>query len=289
VTGVVVIGGCVVIFSNALALFFRLWDPCSLFAIVVFGTISSVVGIWQYSATFWGSERAARKTAAALAVLGLFMLGVGAIANAEIAWSTNLNWRFLPAMPELFIAGLLVLLAATINGRWAERLQLERRTWTTSHSRWRISLFDAIAAMTVIAGVCACTAAVVRQIHPRWAEHVPASAVSHHLPAGAEDVSYCQGFRGTFACEFRCSEQAFREWVEGGIGSIESQAANIKIEEINSLVSVRRFTMLQSDATSPETATVTMGLEYSWSKEDRSVQAVFDRTQQRGYLFKNFH
>jgi hypothetical protein len=284
-TGVIVIGGCVVALSAALSLFVRLWDPCSWVSIVIFGSMSLALGAWQYRGVFRKSATAARNAGALLAVIGTLLLGTFVIGNAEIAWSSGS--RFLPAMPEVFVVSLAMLLAATVNVRLSQRLRREPAAPTGP--RWRFSLFDALAALTVIAGVSACTAAMVRQIHPRCAEHVSASRVPTQLPADATDVSYCQGSRGTFACEFRCSEQAFREWIEGGIGSIESQAANIAIEEITAPISVRRFTVLQPNATGPETATITAGLEYAWSKEDRGVDAVFDRLHRRGYLFEHSH
>lgn len=41
--------------------------------------------------------------------------------------------------------------------------------------------------------------------------------------------------------------------------------------------------------TGPDEITINDGLIYTWSNEDRGVQAAFDRTTNRAYYFAHFH
>jgi hypothetical protein len=114
---------------------------------------------------------------------------------------------------------------------------------------------------------------------------VDADDVPADLPVDAHDVNYIERPRGSFSCEFSCGEQAFRAWIAGGVGSIESRAARPQLVEITAPVAVRD--MGRTNGPSIGNVIVTKGLIYQWSKEDRGLFAVFDRSTGRAYY--DFH
>ncbi|MEM6471344.1 MAG: hypothetical protein AAF802_17415 [Planctomycetota bacterium] len=129
------------------------------------------------------------------------------------------------------------------------------------------------------------TASFIRSTPPRYAENVSVADAPFGLPPSAIDVSFCQGSRGTIAYEFTVDETSFREWVAEGIGSIESNASNTILEQITTPVSITRYNAYSSELNGPDSITVNNGLHYSWSLEDRGVQAVFDPNTSRAYYF----
>jgi hypothetical protein len=134
----------------------------------------------------------------------------------------------------------------------------------------------------------AVTSRFLRSAAPPFAENVEASAAPVDLPAGATDVSYAKGFRGTVAYEFTIDEEGFREWVAAGIGSFESRSAQVPLREIVFPARIIRY-YFYADLPGPDTATIEHGLDYSWSKEDRSVRAVYDRATGRAYYHAVYH
>ena len=124
---------------------------------------------------------------------------------------------------------------------------------------------------------------------PQFAEHVTRDAAPVNLPPGATDVSYCLGVRGTVAYEFTITEPEFRAWVEGGIGSIESEAANVPLKEIGESYAIPSFLYLVDGASGMEEAVITDGLFYEWMNEDRGAYAAFDRQTNRAYYHAHFH
>ncbi|MEZ6089903.1 MAG: hypothetical protein R3C05_18120 [Pirellulaceae bacterium] len=150
-------------------------------------------------------------------------------------------------------------------------------------------MFELLVAVTAIACVPALAVYFVRSTPPRYAENVPRDKAPFGLPAEASDVSFCQGFRGTIAYEFAIKEDAFIEWVESGIGSVESDAAKVAIQPITAPYSIPRYSSLMATLTGPDSITIANGLYYAWSKEDRGVHAAFDRSTNRAYYFAHFH
>ena len=109
------------------------------------------------------------------------------------------------------------------------------------------------------------------------------------MPDGATDVSYYRGFRGTRAFEFTIDEAGFRNWVSSGIGTIESNSAEVSLAEVTSAAKIVRYGDLSPEPDDPEEAVITEGLTYCWEKEDRGVYAMFDRTTARAYYFAHSH
>lgn len=130
---------------------------------------------------------------------------------------------------------------------------------------------------------------------PHTAEHVDAAEAGYELPAGATDVSYYR-HGAWIAYECTTDERMFRHWItadrfapEPGVGR------RVVVEEIDEPYSVQRYLLgvrweagkaVEDDGT--DRATVTDGLKYDWSIEDRGVHAAFDRKTGRAYLFIHF-
>lgn len=143
--------------------------------------------------------------------------------------------------------------------------------------------------MTVVAVISGLTSYFSRGTLPRFAENVDRSQAPRGLPPDATSISYCQGHRGMIAYEFTIDEDGFRRWVNSGIGSFESEAADVPIRPISEPFRIRRYYCLSPELVGPEFATITQGLYYSWSKEDRGVEAVFDSTKNRAYYHAHYH
>jgi hypothetical protein len=173
---------------------------------------------------------------------------------------------------------------AWINRSWAGRLK-PAATAEANEAPWmRFSLAELMGAITLIACMTALVSYFIRTQRPQFAEHVSPQEAGLSLPEGAHDVSYGRGIGDTIAYEFSTDEASFRAWVESGIGSIESNAANVPIKPISEPVTVMRFLELTPVMKGPKRITVHDGLYYAWSKEDRRVDAVFDRKTQRAYF-----
>ena len=139
----------------------------------------------------------------------------------------------------------------------------------------RFSLRELLLVVTVVAVICGLTSYIARGTLPRCAENVDRSKAPFDLPLEATDISYARGYRGTIIYEFTIDEDGFRKWVNSGIGSLESQSADVPLRPISSPVRIYRY--------NGQFATIKQGLYYSWSKEDRGVDAVFDSTANRAY------
>jgi hypothetical protein len=153
----------------------------------------------------------------------------------------------------------------------------------------RFSRRDVLAGLSVLAFVAALVFCVVKSTPPMYAEHVSRDEAPVKLPPGARDVSYCQGFRGTIAFEFTIDEDQFVEWVQSGIGSLESNAADVPLKPIAEPFTITRYYALTKELEGPDFATIKDGLSYRWTKEDRGVSAAFDRGAGRAYYFAHFH
>lgn len=148
---------------------------------------------------------------------------------------------------------------------------------------------ELLVGMAAIGFMTALVASSIRSIPPQYAEHVAITEAPFGLPQDAQDVSFCQDVRGTIAYEFTIDRSAFCEWVERGIGSIESNSSDARLEPITNAVTITRFYRLSQELTGPNSITVTDGLRYRWSHEDRGVYAVFDATTNRAYYYAHFH
>ena len=150
-------------------------------------------------------------------------------------------------------------------------------------------MLEILAMITVIAVVMALAAYFIRTSPPQYAENVSRDEAPFGLPACARDVSFCQGQRGTIAFEFAIDERGFIDWVKSGIGSFESEAAQIPLREITTPQKIHRYHLLVPGRTGADSITVSSGLYYHWSEEDRGVTAIFDRATRRAYYFSHSH
>jgi hypothetical protein len=287
---VVVIGASMVLFSVGLAaLIARLWDPCAVISAFIFLGLGSLTAYVQYVATFRRREAAAFGAAAVCMSLGGLMVMAILVNNAEFVLNYGLDFQLFPFGLDMFGLGAACLGSGIANARWGWRLKRLRTSpnvpeEVSANSPAAISARPQFTLCVVIAS----TTAFVRSSHPQSDEHVDADRVPHSLPRGASDVNYWDGSRGTFFCDFACSEATFREWINAGVGSIESRAARVQIEPIVGPVSIY---CCQPPGSTPSIAeiTVTDGLVYEWHKEDRGVHAVYDRSAGRGYFHVHSH
>lgn len=266
----------------------RHWDPCAVLSAFISLGFGGTVGAAQFAATFRGRTNFAYLVAVLLLGLGLSLIAAIAVGNAELVLKHGLDFRFFPFGMEIFVAGVLLTLLAIADGYCA--WQTDRSGSKGQKSQCAVlnrqfTLSELLILVTVLATIVAITTAFVRSAHPEYAEHVRGDQVPARLPADASEVNYWDGSRGTFDCEFSCSEQAFRDWIASRVGSIESEAAMPKLVEITAPFSV-------PDSGRPGgptigNVTVVNGLIYKWNKEDRGVLAVFDRSTGRAYY--SFH
>lgn len=278
-----VIAGSVFTFSVGISALTITWDPCSaLLAGAFFLPLSAALGLQQYRGTFWRNRKAALFAAICLFIVGgllwlMFITNLGEtlLSGERVGLLLDMFWPML-------IVGTFAGIAGWANLKWSRRLKVEGVP--TPVRRWQFTLRDLLVGVAVIAELTASVTILVGQISPQYAEHVAPEEVPFELPANARDVSYCRGVRGSIAYEFTIDEEGFKDWINSGVGSIESISANVTLNSITSPVTIARFNSLSSGLNGPQSITITNGLFYSWSKEDRGVHAAFDRNKSRAYF-----
>ena len=282
-TSVLVIAFSLLVVSVAIAAFTVTWDPCSLIGGAIILPLPAALAIQQYRGTFRRVRPAALTASILLFIVGGFAAFAFATTFGEIVMGGgDLPWFGL-LLPMLAVA------AAGLFGGWLNLRWRHRLPEGVTDGGWRFSRPEILATAATICLLTALTYSFIRSTPPRYAEDVPVADAPFGLPANANDVSFCQGFRGTIAYEFTIDETSFREWVNDGIGSIESNSSNTTLEPITAPVSITRYNAYSSDLNGPDSITVGTGLHYSWSFEDRGVYAVFDSTTNRAYYFAHFH
>ncbi|MCA9201927.1 MAG: hypothetical protein KDA59_02740 [Planctomycetales bacterium] len=264
------------------------WDPCSFIGGVVILPVPAALAFQQYLGTFRDNAKAAWMSSALLFVISGVAFVVLAAHVGEMIVRGVQSPRMSPVVPMLatvVFSGT----SAWVNLSWSRRLRRSSTTNDHSAARIRVSFRELLVGVTAIACVTAPASYFARTSPSRYAENVSRDEAPFGLPAAAIEISFCQGQRGTIAFEFTIDEKSFVEWVESGIGSFESQAANVPLQPITGPYSIRRYSSLTSELSGPELVTITNGLYYDWSEEDRGVYAAFDRTTNRAYYFAHFH
>lgn len=285
----VVVTGCLALISAGLSAFAVAWSPCTVIGLLVFLIpVPSILAFQQYRAVARADSRAARTSAILLFLIGGLALLAFATTLGEAAQEgVRIPWLSL-LLPMLGL-GVAAISAAWANLRWSRRLRAVDTSSSLEDPQPPIRRFDASAALAAVAFVSGLTIFLYRSTPPQYAEHVTRDAAPFRLPEGARDVSFCQGDRGTIAFEFSIDEDRFIRWVDSGIGSLESQSAHVPLRSIVEPFTINRYYMLSKELTGPNTATITDGLYYRWRKEDRGVEAAFDRPTGRAYYFAHFH
>jgi hypothetical protein len=288
VCSLLILTACLFLISYALAMFTVTWDPCSLFGGLVILPLPAILAVAQYRATFRQNTKAASTSALLLFIIGgLAFLAFAVTLGEMLIEGVRLPWISL--LLPMLATGVVGCLAAWINLSWSRRLTKVRPSATNPTAPIRFSVRELLAAVAVIAFVTCLVAHFIRSTPPRYAENVSRDKAPFGLPVNARDISFCQGFRGTIAYEFTIDEADFIAWVRSGIGSIESDAANVPLRPITTPYEIRRFYALSSGLAGPDSTTIANGLYYHWSKEDRGVYAAFDRTTNRAYYFAHFY
>lgn len=264
------------------------WDPCPLIGGAIVLPLPAVLAIQQYRGTFRYNAKAALISSVLLFIVaGLASLAFAMTLGEMIVEEVRIPWMslLLPILATGVVSGA----SAWMNLSWSRRLKRSATTDELTADRTRFSLRELLIAVVAIACVTVLVTYFVRTTPPRHAENVSRDKAPFGLPAEATEISYCQGFRGTIAYEFTIDEEGFVEWVESGIGSLESDAASVSLQPITAPYSIRRYYGLTANLTGPDSITITNGLYYDWSKEDRGVYAAFDRTTNRAYYYAHFH
>lgn len=283
----IVIAGCVFTFSVGLSAITVTWDPCSAFlAGVFFLPLSAALGIQQYRGTFWRNRKAALFAAICLFIVSGLLWLTFIVSLGEILLSGGRAGLLLESFWPMLVVGTLAAVAGWANLHWSRLLKVE---CIRPYSPWQFSLKDLLVGVAVISEMIASVTFLLREVRPQFAEHVAPKDAPFSLPVNARDVSYCQGVRGSIAYEFTIDEEGFKDCINSGVGSIESISAKVTLNPITTPVTIDRFNSLSRELKGPESITVSNGLFYSWSKEDRGVHAVFDRNTSRAYFEAHFN
>lgn len=277
---------CLLLTSISLASFVS-EDPMDVIGGAIILPCALLMATAQYWATFRSHKFAARISGILLLLLGgLILFGFAANLLECIFEGMRIPWLglFLP----MLAVGSAICYAGWLNKSWSRTLQSQNadaiRPAPGQHTRREIAaLFTAIVIVTSL------TIYFISHTYPPFAEHVTRDQVPFSLPHDAQDISYARGMRGTKAYEFAIDEAGFINWVNSGIGSIESESADVPILTINAPRTIPSYRAFMPNSTDLEKATITSGLYYDWQKEDRGVHAVFDRSAMRAYYYAHFH
>lgn len=285
---ILVLIASLIFIASCIAMLFATWNPCSLISGAMLLPLPLVLAIQQYCGTFHAKESAALTTTKLLFVIGgiaffVFIMTLGNLLFNQM----RLPWISL--LIPILTFGLVFSILGWLNLSWSKQLKSNSPSKSHTIKTTRFMFRDLLSGMIAITTVTILVVYFVQSTSPQYAENVPYNKVPYRLPESASNVSFCQGSRGTIACEFTIDETAFINWVDSGIGSLESQAANISLQPITTPYTIRRFNNLSSDLSGSDFATISEGLYYSWSKEDRGVYAAFDRTRNRAYYFAHYH
>lgn len=269
-------------------MFFATWNPCSLIGGVILLPLPLVLAIQQYYGTFHAKELSALTTAKLLFIIGgiaffAFIMTLGNLFFDQM----RLPWISL--LIPILTFGLVSSILGWLNLGWSRQLKSSSPSKSHIIKTTRFLFRDLLTGMIAITSVTILVVYFIQSTPPQYAENVPYNKVPCRLPVDASNVSYCQGSRGIIACEFTIDEIAFINWVDSGIGSLESQAANISLQPITTPYTIRRFNNLSSDLSGSDYITISEGLFYHWTKEDRGVYAAFDQSRNRAYYFAHYH
>jgi hypothetical protein len=223
---------------------------------------------WQYRGTFQGDPASARKASFAWGLIAGLLLLINPWLGPLI-WSAGglglANWCRYRQLQQLH-AKHPELQGIRLNPRG------ESRVWLG------------------ILCVALCTGLPFFLPSPETVEHVDAEQAGINLPEGATDVSYTNTY-SNLAFEFTTDEQRFREWITSERYAPEAGARGgvlVEIEGQHAIPRYLRFAERKVDAPLAEDdqdyATLTDGLWYGWSIEDRGLHAAFDRKTGRGYM-----
>ena len=289
VSSILIIGVCLLMVSTAIAGCFTAWGNPEMLGVIVLGPISAIVGFQQYWGVFRSSPRASNVAAFVLMLFGALLV-FGCVAGLiQTAWEHGLSIGLSLLLLVLGALGTFCLLVAAGNHRWAYVLTYARKTVAIEKQpRWgQFSLREMLLWTTILAVMAGLTTGLIRNHRPRYGVDVDRQHAPAGVPEGATNIHYCYHQRPyCIAYEFTISEEEFRRWVEGGIGSLESNAANVPLEPIVGSEEIARYCAFgPRPINGTDQATVTNGLRYFWSEEYRMVHAVFDRDTGRAYFY----
>lgn len=289
ISSVLVVAGCLVLVSFSLAMMLAVtWDLCSSIGGGILLPIPSFLAYRQYRAMAWSDSRAGQESAILLFLIGGFAIAMFAVNLSEMTAAKARIPRLSMLLPILGV-GVYAILAAWVDLRWSRRLKRAASTSVATAPVAHFTRRDALAGLSAVVSVSVSVFYIVKSTPPQYAEHGSRDDAPLGLPAGARDVSYCQGPRLAIAAEFTVEENQFTEWIDSGIGSEEANAAAVSPKPISEAFTITRFYALTKNLEGPDSITIRNGLFYDWRREDRGVCAAFDRSTGRAYYYTHFH
>ena len=283
VVSVIVIGGCLFVLSLLTGANIADRSGMILCGSLLFFFLFAHLGHQQFLGTFRYSLLGAATAKCFLYAFGgvvLFFVVLTTLASLRDFQIKLLGFLFL-----MTLTGVSFIAAGRLNGRWSRELTVASDAGLQPPTRRGYSIRDLLLLTTVVAIVVGIAAYVAKSGKPPTVEHVTAAESGLNLPTGAHNVSYGRGVRGSIAYEFSCDEQAFKNWVAGGIGSWEAISSGVTLQEIESPVCIEIYKSFAQPVQPVHSVIVTNGLSYDWSEEDRGVRGVYDRDAGRGYYF----
>ncbi|MDX1944296.1 MAG: hypothetical protein SFU86_02735, partial [Pirellulaceae bacterium] len=195
-----VLFGSLVFISGSIASLFVLWDPCAVLGGVVFLPISLAFGVNQYRGTYHRNRAAANLTAILLFGSG----GTIAFGFGILLGQVLLRGGDIQGTPFLlsFAFSAFCLIAGWMNLQWSRRLVQAGVSAQNMDLRGQFTLREMLFAVLALSVVTILVAGAVRSTPRQFAEHVARDEAPLDLPTSARDVCFCQGSRGTIACEF---------------------------------------------------------------------------------------
>ncbi|WP_146118812.1 hypothetical protein [Blastopirellula marina] len=237
-----------------------------------------ILAVVQYRGTFRRVPKSARRALLFSVLLaGLPFLVLAAVLTSGAAFRIGYSFwlKWLVAM----IVALGIVLA---NRHWYRKIKAAVDNGWVAPTSQTISLREAMLLVGAIFVVLCVAVPIARNEKPNQALHVTAEDTPFALPAGAHDVTYFR-YHGGHYLQCSAEEDAFLAWYDQGVGTLESQAANVPLSPIQAPVGASIITGFADNGPITEPQSVTSGWQYYWNQEDRWVSVIYDRPNKRLY------
>lgn len=286
----IILGACVGM-GAAIAEMVMWPDVCSVISAMLVIALAVMVAVGHYQAFLRREQSAAQ-------VMWIVYVGLGLLPCLYLAESIERYREHPSQLHRDGIRNLVQFCAIWIAAfafltwlayRWYRKLKAFNECSESPRSSRPWMKRDSLAVVPAIVVIAVSAVVFAAGQLPPCAEHVSIEQAASFLPQSATDISYCKGYRGTFAAEFSVDEPDFVAWVKEEVETPATRADGIKLEEVGRGQRITRYYELSTALDGPAVFQLGPGLSFSWSFEDEGIHAAYDRDTNRAYYFVHHH